>query len=277
MRPLKFRTVKVMGERASGTNVLSSPINANLGVRIIQDAGSVAAAQFAPIHQIPQYPRHHVPIAGGLEDSRHEDAMGRHGGWTHAALTDRVLSRLAGLAETLFLRSFRHSAFWLRPFGQVPFHGFSGPGETLGKSLATRRILRSRGDEYMAAAPGPGLLWLLKVRSCLDKAIRRATLTLLGREAILRDHGEILTEPTGRMSLLGNEYHAPVGCQRAWHTLTDHPRSQELVGRESRSIRAALRPDPWSMLEPGDEEQIIDQIGAETISEAGYRRPGESP
>ena len=265
-----FGQVKVMGERASGTNFLSQLIELNFAVRQLPNITSCSEDQFAQILQMPEDKRHHLAIAERTEDYNHLVEMPENGGWKHAALTDRVFDALPPADRTLFLCILRHPAPWLLSLMRRPFHAFCNRAESAAEFLATPWMTRARDELDQLLLSGPGVLWRLKVHSYLDQAARRPNVTVLRHEDLLRNPASVLggiplpRKFTGPWAIPGE--HA-----RSWQNA---PESIEPGAPDFLALRAALPDDPWTLLGPDDAAALAEQIGAETLTQAGYSPPG---
>lgn len=266
----RFERVKVMGERASGTNFLSQVIDLNFAVRQLPNITSCTEGQFAQILEMPEEKRHHLAIAERTEDFNHLAEMSENGGWKHAALTDRVFKALPSANETLFLCIIRHPAPWLLSLMRRPFHAFCNRADSPAEFLATPWMTRARDELDQLLLPGPGVLWRLKVQSYLDQAAQRPNVKILRYEDLLRNPAAVLDAiPLSRTS--ADPWEIPGENARSWQSAEE---SADAEAPDFRALRAALPDDPWDLLDPEDATALANQTGTGALSQAGYAPPG---
>lgn len=268
----RFDRVKVMGERASGTNFVSQLIDLNFAVRQLPNITSCTADQLEAILKMPEDKRHHFPISERTEDHNHLAELPENGGWKHAALTDRVFEVLPSAGQTFFLCILRHPAPWLLSLMRRPFHAFCNRADSAAEFLATPWMTRARDELDQLLLPGPGALWRLKAQSYIQQAGRRPNVTVLRHEDLLRNPASVLDGiPLPRKS--AGPWEIPGENARSWQSAQDIP---EADAPGFHALRAALPDDPWDLLEPDDAAALAAQIGTQTLERAGYVPPGEA-
>lgn len=265
---MKPSHVKVMGERASGTNFLTRLISANFDQALLKNTSTTTDAQKAGIQRIPDGARRPRLASERMADFNHLAEMPDTAGWKHACLTDRVFSVCRHADTALFICITRHPALWLRSFYANPMHSMNGDARDLDAFLNTPWVTRARDETADPILPGPGALWAAKVRSYLDQAERRENVIVLRHEDLLTDHAGTLA---GLREILGGirlRWRIPRGYARSWERA-------EKPDVDFWSIRRDLPERPYETLTPEQTGQLCAQIGTELLHRAGY--PPDTP
>ena len=255
-----YRRVKVMGERATGTNFLAKLVYANFDVEMLVHMDPKEHPELQPLRRIPHTESAKGALAERIADYLHNDTMKERGGWKHACLTEKQFETIEDPDNVLFLCITRHPAMWVQSFCREPFSSFMVDPESLEAFVQMPWVTRPRDELSKLLLPGPAFLWRLKLASYLKHAAKRPNVKVIR-------HEDILLNPAGVLDLIGTLMPAR---RETWGMPRGYARDWGEDERGFDQIKNELPDDPWSTISDEVEDTLRKQIGPKLLEVMRY-------
>lgn len=117
-------SVKILGERSTGTNFLSRIIRENFDVELFPSSSGVKAEQTRalPSAWAGRWSSRRA-TKEAIQDHNHFVELPVNGGWKHAAATPRLVDEFLKPRQCVAICLVRHPVNWVRSMHRNPFHG----------------------------------------------------------------------------------------------------------------------------------------------------------
>ena len=254
-------SVKILGERNSGTNFLAETLRDNFDVHLFPHIGErtlwerfVVSRAVIPRKFREMYVEH-------IEDKKHRNWLPETGGWKHALVTERFIEEFFKPQGCQVICSVRHPVAWARSMQKNPFHVFGKVSPDFATFIQTPWKTRPRDNLDGAVLDSPLELWRLKVQSYLDFAEKYDNFHVIRYE-------DLLLEP--EKTLTGFARYLPLKTQTP--ALPDRPIRVEFVDNEAtrEEYITKARETSFSALEPEILQVFRTYIGTDLPDRLGY-------
>lgn len=136
-------TLKILGERNSGTNFLHSFLDTNFDAQIFPNEGHLRRWQRRYLSRFDRRPLRRS-IREAMLDENHLLAIPENGGWKHAAATNLFLTDFAQPQGCHVICLTRHPASWLYSMQRNPFHRMTPTPSDFSEFIRSPWVARSR-------------------------------------------------------------------------------------------------------------------------------------
>lgn len=255
---MMFDSVKIMGERNSGTNFLQKSVYQNFAAHIHLNT------ELPP----PEMPREfaHGSTAHDINDISEDQRDAQHvalkdinGGWKHAALHLAALDLFSRNRNVLFLGVVRHPATWLHAMHRFPIHAVSPTPEGFSAFIREPWPTRPRDELAGITMANPVALWVIKNRLLQAASQARKNLRLLRYETLVEDFDGTL----GSLPLVRRnrpDLVIPI----------DNARGFRGDKTDFYAYKARIAMDPWTGYTDDDKAFVLAEIDTTLMSELRY-------
>tara|TARA_R110002049_G_scaffold38500_3_gene119546 strand:- start:197 stop:964 length:768 start_codon:yes stop_codon:yes gene_type:complete len=253
-----YESVKIMGERNSGTNFLQSAVYQNFTAHVHLESGRLSRAQSLQVQAEPT-PKARALLTEKLLDALHLEQAMLNGGWKHAALHIDALDRFSQTRNVLFLCITRHPATWLRAMHRAPFHMVGPAAKAFSDFIRQPWQTRLRDDLDIALLPSPVALWVQKNRLFHRANQARENVRLIRYETLVEAFEPTLAAlPLARRAR--RELFVPIANARSFiPDKTDY-----------HTYKARIAMDPWAGYTDADKAHVLAELDANLMSELSY-------
>lgn len=158
--------IKVMGERATGTNFLSAVLRDNFNVTLYRNAPALDAQQKT---LLPSW------FAGGwssrratreaMLDENHSRDISQNGGWKHAAVSEHFRQGFVEKEQPTVICIVRHPVSWSTSLHNKPIHGIARVARNYSDFLHSPWVCAARDELPSRIADSPLAMYRDKVES----------------------------------------------------------------------------------------------------------------
>ncbi len=230
-------TLKVFGERNSGTNYAMRIMAANADAEVLPGGAPVMVRRVA-----------HRLHAGGRErllDAWHSRYWQRNAGWKHCYIDDEIVDWIASSGIRVVVVT-KHPMAWLVSLRRSPYHLAGGEPRPI-----RRERLPIEPDSLLD-------IWRIKTERYLELS-RRDGVALVRSEDLLDDAEEALQPAFAELRL-----------QRSTERWTDFRDSVKHDARTQDEIRSYYREERWRAEVSSDDLDHADALPAELLEPLGY-------
>jgi hypothetical protein len=178
-------TIKILGERNSGTNFFELFLKQNFELNIAKNHGYLSARDRNYLEKAEPRREFKSQLREALRDNAHFRSVPNTGGWKHAAPTQRFLDEFATPRKALVLCLVRHPAVWLQSMHRNPFHALSYVSPNFSEFIRTPWACRPRDELINPFTASPLHMYLDKFAAYKWLAERHAQTMILRYEDIL--------------------------------------------------------------------------------------------
>jgi len=254
-----YKSIKIMGERNSGTNFVTKSIHLNFAAHIHMNAFRITAAHLKLEKTLQLEGPAKVALSESHMDALHFAQRDINFGWKHAALQIGDVKTFSTGRNVLFICVIRHPATWLRSMHRIPFHATGPVDGDFSVFLRAPWYLRPRDELDVEPLANVVALWNLKIASYLKAQNALPNVMVLRYEDVVLNFESTLARlPLPRRAR--DEFLIPKENARSF--------IREKAGYDD--YKARVEADPWRDYSEADAAFVSGALDHELLTSLGY-------
>ena len=262
MKRESLPSIKILGERSTGSNFLEQYLLNNFQIQTFKDGTSLTSKQRDFLRSAQPDPTRRNDLREAFRDANHFRTWKKNGGWKHAAATQKFLDGFVRPTNCTVICLIRHPASWLHSMHRNPFHALANVPTNFSAFIRAPWVCVGRDELANPFLNNPIELYRSKVSSYLWLAENYPNTIILRYEEMVLGADELHKQLSSKFTALGDRPQLPTRSTRNFGK--GHHSLEEYQANARRAAYSNLSDEDRSFVIAQLDEHYLQEVYPET-------------